>query len=457
MVLLVLLGGGAYVLCNPRWAFAMVVMLFPIKQVIQAYFESQRGWGNIGPNVAVALLAAFALGTRLIQGDRVARPFWNGATVTVLLLYVWATMALAWTPSLNNALSLFGDGLPYHILLLLVLPLLLRDLQDARRMLTGIMLVGGVVSVLMMLSPAGTFWSGRLVLTVGAGGAGGGRGNPLAMAELGGIMSITAVLIRYERAGKVLTILRAGTFVLGLGMAILSGTRGQVLGAALVGILFYPLARQVKNVKQFSLVSAGLLVLGAGLYGMFSLFIGVSNQQNWTTAKMADSVSDRWGRLMVLMNEWGRDPIAWLIGLGPNAFSAFWRQEATYVDYVHNVAGEALMELGLVGGLLFVGATYYTFRSGRDLWRIHRNDPDMRAAAAVLCGLSAYALILSLKQGCMYGMPAPFYWWLALACVSKAERLRAAGALPEESPVEPEYEPDPDAVAEAPLEAERAA
>jgi hypothetical protein len=72
------------------------------------------------------------------------------------------------------------------VLFLLLLPMLVQDVYDYRRMLTGLMLVSTIIGLLIMFNPHSSYYTGRLVLDLGMiGGGVTNVGNPLATASMG--------------------------------------------------------------------------------------------------------------------------------------------------------------------------------------------------------------------------------------------------------------------------------
>ncbi|MBX3358609.1 MAG: O-antigen ligase family protein [Phycisphaeraceae bacterium] len=428
MLLLGGLGGLLFVLMRPRWAFVLVTMMFPLKQTLQAYIPSIRGVSGYGVNIAVAGVAGFAVLARVIKGERVVAPFVNVVSISVLAMYLLVLTSFSYTPAIEGATVLLKESWPYYILMMLVLPLLLRGVGDFRSSLTAILCVGLALSVFIFLSPATGFLGTRMVLSVI--GRSDKSGNPLAIAELGGMLAVVAALMWYGGASKILNLVRIAAFLVGLGLGIASGTRGQVFSAAIVSLLFFPMARQVKNLKQFVLLALSVGIVGGGIYLAFDLFLWSQNQSRFNATQMTIGVQDRLERVLVLLDAWASQPTAWLFGLGANAFSSLIRTTGGAADYVHNTAAEALCEYGLVGATLYTIGLYFSYRAGVRIWARVKEDPGLRAAATILIAISTYSLLLSFKQGCILGLPAPFYWWMVVAYIDKSERINEASMMP---------------------------
>ncbi|MCI0362247.1 MAG: hypothetical protein L0Y44_04200 [Phycisphaerales bacterium] len=416
--------GALYVLWRPHWAFILVAALYPLEQLLQSYIPFLAAH-TVVINYAIGFLALVALMMRTFRREQVTSGLANGVTVTVLLLYLQLIVGMLLYPAVPElSKKNFLHNYPIWILLLGIFPLLVRDLADFRRLVTGLMVIGSLIAILVMLNPHTAYISGRLHLDLGYQFA----GNALATAELGAMAALVAALIRPTGA-LLYNILRVTTFLSGFGLAILTGSRGQVLAGALSGVLVYPIARKVANPKQFLVNCAGFAILLLGIYVSFKLFVGDVNRERWDVHGLLLAMVGRYEMAWTLFSAWLESPEHWLFGLGPTAYMSL-----TGHLYVHNVPVEILCEHGLVGASFFGIMSFFMARHALALWKIHQDDPPMRAAVGVLVGICLYSLLLSLKQG-SFIHPVPFCWWLVLAKISKHEQMVHA-----ENPLEQEHE-----------------
>lgn len=413
--------GVFYVLLRPQWAILLIVLMFPLEQILQAYVPALRDNQTL-VNYAIGFVSLFALLSKVFKGEPVLGGYNNGGTYALVLLYILCWVGLFWSPSRESALGMLRFALPYYALMTVLAPLLMSTTQQWKSVLTGTMALGGIIAVLILMSPASSFYAGRLYVDVSQfAGQRGGRGNPLALAELGSTMALIAVLIKFE-AGKVwMTVLRGGAFVAGMALAISSGSRGQVLAAVLVAVLFYPLARRIANPKQFLVSTLGLGVIGAGFFLMFQFFIGDENRARWDPVNMIESVAGRFQNVTDLLGTWLASPVHWLFGLGTNAYSSI-RPE----NYVHNVVAEALGEFGIVGLGILGGFMWMTWRACRNLWLLHRDDEELRSAAALLGAMCAFSFLMSLKQGSFVSSPLGFLYWILACCIWRWSEIAIA-------------------------------
>ncbi len=409
--------GLGYVIMRPHWAVVIILVMFPLEQALQGYFPFLATNGKI-VNASVGFLALFAIGTRVVRGERLFSGVFNLATIAAIGLYLFTWVGLLWSPS-ERGLDLLIFGIPYVVLLLFATQLLIDDVADFHRLAVGVMLVGSIIAALVMLNPATVFEGGRLTVDIGL-YAGEASSNPLALATLGGLMAVLAILVQFEKPRPFHMFLRLSAFALGLGLAIQSGSRGQVLAAVVVGVAFYPLARRVASVGQFFLSAFGYAFLFLSLYVVFNLFVGDWNRDRWDIYSAIDVTGGRLDNVADLMAAYASEPGKWLFGLGTNAFPAV---TGSSLGYVHNQPIEVLCELGLIGASLLIVAGLVVARAAVWLWRVYGNDPVKRGSVAALAGLVAFSLIISLKQGSItVSGPTSLMWWLVLARIAAHER-----------------------------------
>lgn len=431
------------VLARPHLAFVLLMVMFPLKQLLQTYIPFVANY-PVSVNIAIGLLVLFATLTRFMRRELVDSGYLNRVTVLVAILYFLWLVGIVYSPS-RDVMWTYIERLPtdalYLGLLLFFMPLLVQDVFEFRRALYGLMLVGSLICVLIMVNPASVYWSGRLVLDLGMLATGRDIGNALATASLGAMTALVAALIRPAHPSFMITALRIGAFIAGMGMAIGSDSRGQVLAAAIVGIIFFPMSRKLANPKQFFVVIIGFIVLVAGLLMVFQMFVSDVNRERWNPIDMLVSTTMRLEMVWRLFEYYLSSPMHWLFGLGTGAYASISLDTTVARDYVHNIAAEVLCEHGLVGAALFIAMIIILFKQGRRLWSMYSDDPVMRSTIALLAAICVFTLLESLKQGSMH-YPAPFFWWVILAKLATREELVRASEeqyAPEEDALEYEY------------------
>jgi len=425
-----MLVGLLCILWRPQYAVVLVLTMFPLEQLLQSYFPFLL-YNPKAFNIAVLAVTGIALLSRVSRAEPMAMGYRNIVVVTVWLLYGLTWLSVLYTPASGNAMTSLLEGLPYYFFMLLILPLLIYDTESYRRILFGLMIAGAAICVLIYLNPSASFYGGRLMIEFDPFAAE-RRGNPLAVADLGGVISLVAILYRSHRAGLAVFGMRVAIVLIGLGLAVATGSRGQVLVAVGAALIFFPVSRGVANARQMVVVVGGLLVMVVAIRLVFSTFITFENEERWGVDAMSDGMTERIDMARALLSWWLSTPVAWPMGLGVNAYTAMDPMN----PYVHNLLVEVLCEEGLVGISLLGIAMWFTFDAGRKLLAMKRSDPEQRAAVATLAALCVYSFLLGLKQGSFIGGPGVFLGWILLTKIHRTEQMIAdqeAASAEEES------------------------
>jgi hypothetical protein len=423
------LAGGFLILSRPMWAFVLVMLIFVVEQLLQSYFGVFRANQTLF-NYMVAAVAVLAAGIRLSRRDPVTVGFNTPITWLIYAQYALWLFAMIYTPAPDMALMSLQAHWPYLVLFLIVTPFLVSDLTEIHKSLIGMMVVGAAIAVLIMFNPRSVYYAGRLTLDLGM-IEGGRYSNVLALAQLGGYVALIAGLITPIHARRPFMVLRIACLVIGLGLAIGSGSRGQVLATVVAGVMFYPLARRVNSVRNFFFTSIGLLLLCGIMYATFQLFIGDQNRTRWDVLLMIRDIGQRFDLCRMFIDALYASPSHWALGLGTSSWTEVIGDTTFAGNYVHNIAVEILCEHGLIGAGIFVLTTFLVIREGIRMWWVHRHDPPMRSAAALLMAFCAFSLFNELKEGTM-SSGFPFFLWLILGKIAQRETTVHAAELPVE-------------------------
>lgn len=413
--------GIAVSFLRPSFAFVMVFGLYPTKQLMQSYLDFFAANSAVFNYLIFVAVLMGAIGNMLRRDD--ARQGYSNKLLWLLLAtYVYAFFAVMWSPAKENAINLFKGGWPYWLMQVILLPLCLTTLEDFRKSIVWILICGCVICALFFTNPKATYYAGRLTLTINQ--LADVRGNPLATAQMGGMLAIVGALMLPQRAGWALIFLRLTAVVLGMGMAIAAGSRAQVVFAAAIIVLMYPMARKVKDIKQFFAAVVGVGFMAGMVLVAFSLFVSQNEEQwnRWNPAMWGDVVGSRSNDALRLLELWIEHPLSWPFGLGTNAFSFM---SGENLSYAHNLPLEMLAELGVLGFVLYITAAVWTFKYALSLWRSAQDDPAARATYAVFMGLNLYYTLLSFKQGAFASLPEPFFLWAILAKLAEADTKAA--------------------------------
>lgn len=405
--------GVIYTLFKPRWAMLFILVLYPLEQLLttaSSFFATNSKVLNIivgGLAVLGSLSAAFA-------GRKPFKGYFNPLLFFVLTLYLFGIVGIGFAPDSTPGFEALIKAIPYLGLLLFFPGLLMNTLEDFRRLIIPVMIVGSVIIVLILLSPQTTMYGGRLGIKNTAGGSDGPELlNPLATAGLGGTIVIFGMLYKPVKSVAFVNLVRAGAITIGLIIALLSGSRGQLIGAVFCGVVMFPFARQIKNMVQFITVSASA---GVGLvFVMLVLNFATTRDAatRWSSGALTEGVGTRQQMIMTMMGEWISRPQAFLQGLGTSSFEYYYT--ISDAPYVHNMPVQVLTEHGVIGLVMLTVIMIITYKMSRSLLTLYRDQPRELSTAAVLIAYCMYQFILSLKQGSWFASGAPFWTFLILA------------------------------------------
>lgn len=420
LVLVAMAAGMLVSYTRPWFCFVAVLCLYPLKQLQMTYmpvFAANSSYFNF---LVAAWVGAGVLGN-LIRSRDVFTGYMNKSMALLLVLYGYVLLCVLWSAAPENAMARIRDGAAYWVMQVLLFPLCFNNLNDFRKTFAPTIVVGAVVCFLFFINPNASYFAGRLTLRIlGAGEE--MRGNPLATAQLGGQIAIIAVLMLPQRATWLMHAIRLGAIFTGLGLAVAAGSRGQLALALLSMVLFYPMARKVKDLKTFFATAVGVGVFGALAFFTLSLFLkqDVEQATRWNLAEWGTQAEERSADAFRLVVQYWESPGHWLLGLGTNSFSAI-RGES--LSYAHNVLVEVLCENGIVGLVMYLTITWWVFKDHRDLWRAYAEDPVGRATVACLAAQGLYLTLLSYKQGTFVGLPEPYYLWVLASRFMYRERV----------------------------------
>lgn len=400
---------GLMSLRKPHYAAGIVILMFSLEQVLQSFVPllASHTWVT---NVAIGLIALGAVMARFARNEPLFEGYFNPVFLLIVGIYIYQVVSMVWSPGVETATANFRKNIPYLVLYIFMLPMLVRNIDEFAATARFIMVFGLIVVLMILLNPSAGFTGARFRVDVGVTSE--VYANPLATAGTGGIVALTAVLAHFPKKSYLLLGLRIAAFGAGMAMAILSGSRGQAFGAALVIILFYPLARRIADPKQFFIVTGGFLAVVASVYFAFSLFLVSENEGRFTDG-VSDSLSERWDRVILMLETYINAPQSWLTGIGPGGYNYL-----TGSAYTHNVPIEVFVELGLIGLTLFSTALLLIFFTWRKMFRAVAWNPPMRSAAAILAGYFFYNFLLSCKQGSIIGSVGPMAYFLIIGQVS---------------------------------------
>lgn len=444
-LILGLLGVFTYAIWRPWICFTLVLVFPVIEQSIQSYIPFFQNPANFSLlNFVIAGLVGVTVLVRFTKSPDSFRFFLNPVFILALLLQVFSYMSLSWSPDYENGFTLSLANYPYAILYIVFTPLLLSSLDDFKRVRLPITLIGSIALIFFFFGPTVRLMGTRLVSYITATES----SNPLILARVGVTVLLTSLLTRTEGLARWVTpaLLAAGLF--GLGMAILSGSRGQVIIGVLVVGMLYPFAREVKSLKNFFSLFLGLFVLFGLIYVTVSLFITGANMERWTGESITGGALGRIQLVGETLQPWLDSPQSWLFGNGAGAFSTLGFSD----KYPHNQPVEVLTELGLVGFSIYLAMLFFLVKYAMELFRISGRSTDHRSSATILIGIALFGFLLTLKQGTIHNSGVDMMVYIVIARLALFERnsfLQSEGGYEDELDDEEGYEDEEDEEDEA--------
>jgi hypothetical protein len=397
------------------WALALLVVLFPLKQALQASSGFFLTYYTLPNYIAVAVTVIAVL--REISTQRAplqgyfSAPFW--CTVTI---FAWSAASLLWTPSFASGSEYIVTNIPYFLLYVGLAPLLMRGINAYREFLLVLLIVSMLVAIVILVNPVFTTQSGRLGIQLAASI----RTNPLVIGELGGILMIVAALFPDDDRKVLTTPVRIAGFIAGVLLALQSGSRGQLLFAVVLVLVFFPISRRVRSIGTFIGTSVGVVTIGAIMFFLAQYILEGQMLRRWDADALDEGVGVRLINLVDLLGAWVISPFAWLFGLGFNAFTSLGAAQAA-LGYTHCMPVDILTELGIPMFGAFVAISVGVVGCSRWLFARFGEDTQYRATAATAMAIAAYQFLLISKQGMLWGAPAYFMWCLLLVRMQRFE------------------------------------
>jgi hypothetical protein len=220
------------------------------------------------------------------------------------------------------------------------------------------------------------------------------------------MLVLVAALAPPSTGHRWLVLLRVAAFIAGLGLAFLSGSRGQVLFALMCAMLFYPMSRRLKSLSNFVGVALGIVILVLGVAMVRSLFVGIENEERWSSESLVYGGEGRLENVMDLARAYASHPAFWPIGLGCLAFHDL---PTTGGDpYSHVIIADIIFELGIPGVVLFSTILGIATWSAVKLFAMVSHDPQKRADVAFLAAFTFYEFMLANKAGQLWGQTGLF-------------------------------------------------
>ena len=422
-------------LIRPHWALVLIFSFFGYEQLLSSFLPifAQKSWLI---NVLATGFAGLAVVSGMVAGRKPLRGSLNANMVLMFLLYIFASTSVLYSFMPSAGMYFLRAGAPSIVLMCVILPLLMYSEDQIQKMCVPLMLVGSALVLMIFVSPRTEIYGTRLFIDMSYTRGLGERGNPLAIAEVGGFMMITAVLMEPKSKNPLISVLRAGSILLGLLISFLVGSRGQLLFSIFFAVMFYPLAHEIRNLKQFFARAVSIGFLGLVILIVSKIVLGSSDaSERFSADNLSDGIAGRMYYITSIFEEYASRPTRYLQGLGSGSFNAFVSHDGDGYIYPHNLIFEILTHHGLIGITLLAGIFMLTGKQTISLIRSGYSGAVNRSSIAIVLALAAYVTMISMKQGSFLLYPLPFYMYLIISKIYRRHILDAAEFFDHESDV----------------------
>lgn len=402
---------------NAGYAAAIAWAIYPTEQILQQAFPIfQRIPSAINMALAAVLCATVA---RLVYRIGIRNLSCPLEVIAIYVLLLLCGVTYVWSIAPGETLRHMSKHLPYLVVFVMMTPLCFFDKQSMSAAVKATVCMGGIVSACLLVSDYGVR---GVVLDQIAGTH--VEGNPLAVASYASTVVMCSLFLLFATSpASWQRALLCGVILLACLVVVKSQSRGQIVALCAASLLWLPITR--KSVIRRGSMSAVAVV--AGLIFVAFIFIARSSYAHrWNTDFLQEAGNDRMAMVTRLLTAYSNaDIAAWMTGLGSS--SSF----RIVGFYPHNVPVEILVEEGVVGFGLFIGAITLVFRRASQLLKRTDLVPNVRFHLGLLSALLTFHLSLSLKEGSLIGSSFLLSFLCCLAFCGdryeKSERCRVAG------------------------------
>ena len=389
---------GKVAVSHPHRVLALVLFMFAFEQLLTAHSPLFTQYGYL-VNVVVGLMIGFAFFNLVITKKQ--NPVFPVTYWLTLGLFVYAFSNLFWLTGYAGTWhgKIWLDHFPNIAAILLCASLLIRSNESLRDVLLLSLAFGTIVCLGLQFT---TSWDMRGVEQ--ASNTEDARSAILTLAQAGGYVAVIAAFIHIPQI-RGWAILRWIVVGLGLYLAFRTESRGQVVGAIAVIILYAPISWGVITGKSIAYGSTAILAIALCLY-FITPWVNLERFQGTYVDRGLDA---RVGMVKGVVKEYmDSTPVDKVLGLGSSAsypISGF---------YIHNIPIEVLCEQGFIGFILLF------LILGIPSWKVMRlllkaSVPEKRVVAPVreiyaldrnslviILALFTYEFLLMNKQGSLF-------------------------------------------------------
>jgi hypothetical protein len=405
LITYVVIVGGLFIALwkHPAVALAGVLCMFALEQWGQAttpFFAQHQTVTNLIMGTLLLLAVVVQLSRR---GFAILAEYPPVGWLT-MGLFAYAFLSVQWAPQPDFSMSLWSSRWPFVVTFIVLGPLVLADRSDLHTVYKSHVLVGGTLTLLLLLFVE---WDGRRIVLEQD------LGNPLAPAIMAGLVALFIILGNPWSGSRIMFVVRWVTVLVCLALIVRSGSRGQLIGVFGVAAVCWSVSRG-GSIKQLSLFFVCALCLGSATSWAIEEFWTrpgyVEHAERWTEDSAQEDMADRIHNALHLLELWISSPDKVIIGLGNSASY----DHRILGFYPHLVPLEVLAEEGLIGMSLYMLILVFTIRSAIRCYYALENDRLERLPFGALLGGYLFLYLLSLKQGSLLLNLEPFMFGIVL-------------------------------------------
>jgi hypothetical protein len=404
---------------SAAWTYAFLMSFYVMEMTLQASVAVFL-FNQFLANYIFAGVVLLAVSSHVLRSHPgVLRTHFNVVLGMILVMLLWSIISMTWSPGATKGREFITEGIPYILIYVIVAPMLIDSPQMLRRALMMFLGLGTLTALLILTNPEFKVRGGRLTFRIGAADV----INVLQLGRLGGTLLIAAAVMRVNSVA--LQPIRIVAFIVGSLLAFYSGSRGQIVAAGLVAILFFPVARPLRNVRSFFALAGALIVGYVALAWIADYVTGEADINRWDAKYILGASNARILNIIDLFRAFGSSPQALFVGLGFNAFTGV--TSATLDTYAHNIFVEVLCELGIFFFAWLIMLLFIVLRAGQSLFRSVRDLPELRAPVATLLAITSFDLLIAQKEGQLWNH---FDMYLHFCVIARLNLLVTSGLAP---------------------------
>jgi hypothetical protein len=433
LITYVVIVGGLFIALwkHPAVALAGVLCMFGLEQWGQATtpFFAQH---QTATNLIMGTLLLLAV---IVQVCRRGLAIFAGYPAVGWLtmgFFAYAFLSVQWAPRTDFSMSLWSNRWPYVVTFIVLGPLVLADRRDLHTVYKSLVLVGGTLTLLLLVFVE---WDGRRIVLDQD------LGNPLAPAIMAGLVALVIILGNPWSGSRIMFVVKWVTVLMCLALIVRSGSRGQLIGVFAVAAVCWSVSRG-GSVKQLSLLFVCALCLGSATSWAIEEYWTrpgyIEHARRWTEDSAQEDVAGRIHNALSLLEVWISSSDKIIIGLGNSASY----DPRILGFYPHLVPLEVLAEEGLIGISLYALILFFTIRSAIRCYRALESDPPERFTFGALLGGYLFMYLLSLKQGSLLLNLEPFMFGIVLGWYERHVLVVNSASSEDEAEKGSIHEPD---------------